>query len=161
VAAGPAATVARLVTVVEGLSDGWERSEQRLSTFEDDSLIMRALDRKIWIGVVGSRNAGLVNGSTMDHRVTISLELARYFGTGTKFGKDYYTLNSAMAEDSFEVLDSLLNPNNWDYSNTGLFLIEQDGEWEETEANIDDKLLVWSIELTAHIRQATAATVVA
>ena len=158
--AGVADTVARIATVVEGLSDGWKRSKQRISTFEDDEVIMSGLERKYWVGAVGAANKSLVNGSTMDHRVTIVLELSREFDKGAKLGKDYYTLNRAMADDAYEILDSLLHPNNWAYATTGLYLLEQDAEWEETITDIGDRLMVWTIELAAHIRTASAATIV-
>ena len=158
--AGIADTMARLATVIEGLSDGWKRSHQRISTFEDDEVIKSGLDRKYWIGTVGTGNHSLVNGSTMDHRATIVVEVSRRFGHGVRQGKDYYTLNRATGDDLHEMLDSLLHPNNWSYATTGLYLLEQDAEWEQITADVGDQLMVWSIELAAHIRTASAATIV-
>lgn len=163
-AAGLSAALERIAAIVEGCDTAakWRRSTRSIASFRGtESMTAAGIDHKYWLGSSPSREQPeAISGSHHTQRHLVALELARYWGQGDRINSDYYGLLKSLEAEALVVEHSLLHQNNWDYTNTGIILINL-SEPSVVEPPADDMpVFLWSILLELTIRQASAAVVV-
>lgn len=159
-AKGLNAAVGRFHTIIEGCDStaGWVRSAQRISSMMDPNLLPGAIEHKYWVVGKERDQRPAVQGNLVTTNNMVVVELARHFGGGDRLGRDHSALHRSLEAEGNIVEQSLLHPNNWDISNTGIILVNMDkGEVIELE-NIP--VLLWKAEFEVMIRQAQVAVVV-
>lgn len=159
---GPAEALARIAEIVEGVTAlGYRRSEKRITSLVETNYTASAIERRFWIGVKSMADVALVSGNLLDAKYECEVEISRHFGGGDLLGKEYYSLNRAMSEECAILMDSIMYPQNWDYSTTGLYLVGMDSPWDESLADIERQIMVWSAKLTLYIRRLSTHVAVA
>lgn len=129
-------------------SQRWHKSKERLTGLEDS----RFGDRSYHVRSSRRNFHGPVQGNQQQTTVTITVELGRFLAGGTALGYDIQSLRDSLDNAAYSVSIALERPANWDYSNTGIVIVNHvDGE-EVSHEDLSERSIVHEISYDVIVR---------
>lgn len=137
----------RIKEIVSASLPGWSNTKERLSTLEDS----RFSDRSYYVKTDSRKFSGPVQSNIQQTELVVTVELGRVLAGGDALKFDIESLRDSLDSNGYNVSMSMCLPVNWDYSNTGIVIINQEEE-STTKEDIEERCIVHSIEYVVVVR---------
>lgn len=137
-------------TVISSSLSGWTESKHRNASLSESPT---AGSDKQYNVLVGSRlNEFAASSNLTDTNCSIVVELMRNFSGGSMISHDRDSLIADIEDKAFTVSERLQTPSNYDYSNTGIIIINDTGE-SDIEYSLEERRIIWKQVFEVRIRR--------
>jgi hypothetical protein len=138
----------RIQDIVDGALSDWHKTKERLTSLEDS----KWQDRSYYVKVRKRDFFGPVQSNQQQTRLEVEVELGRFLGGGNALQYDIESLRDSLDTSAYNVNLAMELPSNWDYTNSGIVLVNHLGGEEVSKEEFDERTIVHVIRFEAIVR---------